>query len=239
MLTFLRKVRRHLLSENKVTRYLAYALGEILLVVIGIMIAIQLNNWNERSKYREDLTKALTEIEQDIRDDSVYMMRSRVSILRQRESAASLKSILQTDLPYSDSIGRMFSQVSFYFAFEIKRATYENVRERLLSPMNNNSLRMAIDDYYTAVNRLREVNLRYNMGVYWREKIYPNYFRSFDWGGVSEPVDYPSLRLNPAIYVALDYILNDSGYYLNNLDYAIRQNADILALIREELENGV
>ncbi|TDQ17015.1 hypothetical protein DFQ04_1663 [Algoriphagus boseongensis] len=50
MLTFFRKIRQKLLSQNRVTRYLVYAIGEILLVVIGILIALQVNNWNEQRK---------------------------------------------------------------------------------------------------------------------------------------------------------------------------------------------
>ena len=47
MIKFFRKIRQNLLSEGKTVKYLKYAIGEILLVVIGIFIAIQLNNWNE------------------------------------------------------------------------------------------------------------------------------------------------------------------------------------------------
>lgn len=43
MISFFRKIRQKLLKENRVTRYLVYAVGEILLVVIGILIALQLN----------------------------------------------------------------------------------------------------------------------------------------------------------------------------------------------------
>jgi hypothetical protein len=43
MISFFKKIRQKLLSENKVTRYLIYALGEILLVTIGILIALQMN----------------------------------------------------------------------------------------------------------------------------------------------------------------------------------------------------
>ncbi|NER15062.1 hypothetical protein GWK08_16530 [Leptobacterium flavescens] len=50
MATFFRKIRSKLLSENKITKYLIYAVGEIFLVVIGILIAIQVNNWNENRK---------------------------------------------------------------------------------------------------------------------------------------------------------------------------------------------
>lgn len=48
MINFFRKIRENLLDEGKITKYLKYALGEIVLVVIGILIALQINNWNEK-----------------------------------------------------------------------------------------------------------------------------------------------------------------------------------------------
>lgn len=50
MINFFRKIRQQLLGENKWSKYLLYATGEIVLVVIGILIALQVNNWNERNK---------------------------------------------------------------------------------------------------------------------------------------------------------------------------------------------
>ena len=50
MMRFFRNIRQKLASENKVMAYLRYAIGEILLVVIGILIALQINNWNEGRK---------------------------------------------------------------------------------------------------------------------------------------------------------------------------------------------
>lgn len=47
MISVFRKIRQKLLSQNQLTRYLAYALGEILLVTVGILIALQVNTWNE------------------------------------------------------------------------------------------------------------------------------------------------------------------------------------------------
>lgn len=66
MIKFFRRIRQQLLSEGKIRQYLFYALGEILLVVIGILIALQINNANEDSKqkrkaenYRLTLTSEL------------------------------------------------------------------------------------------------------------------------------------------------------------------------------------
>ncbi|WP_281541910.1 DUF6090 family protein [Maribacter aestuarii] len=50
MIKFFRKIRQNLLSEGKTGKYLKYAIGEIILVVIGILIALQINNWNEDRK---------------------------------------------------------------------------------------------------------------------------------------------------------------------------------------------
>jgi hypothetical protein len=50
MIKFFRKIRHKLLSENRWNKYLIYAIGEIILVVIGILIALQINNWNENRK---------------------------------------------------------------------------------------------------------------------------------------------------------------------------------------------
>lgn len=69
MISFFRKIRHKLLAGNRVTRYLTYAIGEILLVVIGILIALQVNNWNEDRKAnnsRIEYTYALlVELEKD------------------------------------------------------------------------------------------------------------------------------------------------------------------------------
>ena len=56
MIKIFRKIRQQLLSEGKTGKYLKYAIGEIILVVIGILIALQINNWNENRKNR--LTEA-------------------------------------------------------------------------------------------------------------------------------------------------------------------------------------
>mgnify|MGYP000005817841 CR=1 FL=1 len=52
MIKFFRKIRQNLLSEGKTGKYFKYAVGEIILVVIGILIALQINNWNEQRKAR-------------------------------------------------------------------------------------------------------------------------------------------------------------------------------------------
>src|SRR6056297_2039526 len=53
MIKFFRKIRQNFLSEGKTAKYLTYAVGEIVLVVIGILIALSINNWNQTLKNRK------------------------------------------------------------------------------------------------------------------------------------------------------------------------------------------
>ena len=54
MIKFFRKIRYNLMEQNKTGKYFKYAIGEIILVVIGILIALSINNWNEAKKARAE-----------------------------------------------------------------------------------------------------------------------------------------------------------------------------------------
>ncbi len=69
MIKFFRTIRRKLILQNNVQKYILYAIGEILLVVIGILIALQINNWNERQKAKEELNSILIEVYNDLNSD--------------------------------------------------------------------------------------------------------------------------------------------------------------------------
>ncbi len=66
MIKFFRKIRQNLLSEGKTGKYLKYAIGEIILVVIGILIALSLNNWNQKRIDKKNSNEYLGEIKKEI-----------------------------------------------------------------------------------------------------------------------------------------------------------------------------
>ena len=71
MITFFRKIRQKLLSQNRVTQYLTYAIGEVALVMIGILLALQVNNWNETRKAQKAQRDLLSSFLEDLKADSV------------------------------------------------------------------------------------------------------------------------------------------------------------------------
>lgn len=66
MIKFFRKIRQSLLMENKTSKYFKYAIGEIILVVIGILIALQINNWNESRKLENSKQKLMLALKNEL-----------------------------------------------------------------------------------------------------------------------------------------------------------------------------
>ena len=69
MIKFFRNIRKNLLTEGKTTKYFKYAVGEIILVVIGILIALQINNWNENKRYKKEIRTKIQAVLLDMRQN--------------------------------------------------------------------------------------------------------------------------------------------------------------------------
>jgi hypothetical protein len=73
MIKFFRKIRQNLLMENKTGTYFKYAIGEIVLVVIGILIALSINNWNETNKNEREQIVFLNNLKNDLKNDLIQL----------------------------------------------------------------------------------------------------------------------------------------------------------------------
>ena len=79
MLRIFRHIRKWLMEERKIRRYLLYALGEILLVMIGILLALQVNNWNEQRKAK---IKSITYHERILEDLDIFISETNQAMKR-------------------------------------------------------------------------------------------------------------------------------------------------------------
>lgn len=148
MIKFFRKIRQKLLSENKLSKYLIYAIGEIILVVLGILIALQVNNWNEYKKKREIEATILNEIRNNLRFD-LEDFESNISHLRNKTtSSRSLLKAFEDNLDYNDSLGYFFFYLKTYPHFSYKSNGYKLLLSKGLDIIQNDSLRNRITDLY-------------------------------------------------------------------------------------------
>lgn len=99
MIKLFRKIRQRLLEENKFSRYLLYAIGEIVLVVIGIFIALQLNNWNSKRLLKNEELKLLEGLHQEFTQNMAVFDDIYKKHLERRRSIEILMSSEIRNLP--------------------------------------------------------------------------------------------------------------------------------------------
>jgi hypothetical protein len=120
MIKFFRKIRQRLLTEKNFSKYLLYAIGEIVLLVIGILIALQINNWNELRKQSIAEKEFITSLKNDLKEDKAFIEMIMELIEPKLEAYEILNRDLQNlynnDRNSLDSIFKIYfrSQRTFY-----------------------------------------------------------------------------------------------------------------------------
>lgn len=148
MIKFFRKIRYNLMETGKTSNYFKYAIGEIILVVIGILIALQINNWNEnriRSNEELNILKALkTGLETDLEDLRFNVNSMQKSI---RFADKVIKS-MEEDQAYHDSIPDEIGIAMLPVKFLYSTSAFETLKSKGIDLVSNPKLRDAIVEVY-------------------------------------------------------------------------------------------
>ena len=159
MIKFFRKIRQRLLTENKFSKYLIYAIGEIVLVVIGILIALQLNTWNQDRQDRIQEQQILVQLLNEYENNLVQLNQK---IFIRNETVASSFKLLnykndETLNVVPDSfnlhLGRMITRPTFDPELGV---TSELTSSGKLYLITNDSLRNNITSFPSFLSELRE-----------------------------------------------------------------------------------
>ncbi|MBK7869320.1 MAG: hypothetical protein IPJ74_00890 [Saprospiraceae bacterium] len=158
MIKFFRKIRQKLLSENKFGKYLIYAIGEIFLVVIGILIALQINNWNEERKDSIKEQQILSQLKEDYEANLKQLdqkISSRMSIIQAGNEI--LKYIDQPTNIHNDSIVSKLSVISGWATFDpIQNDLFVSGNIRLIK---NSKLKRLLSNWSSDIVALQEVEV--------------------------------------------------------------------------------
>ncbi len=165
MIKFFRTIRQRMLKENRFSRYFLYAIGEIVLVVIGILIALQVNNWNNdrlaRSEARDYMTALLGESRQNARILEGLALSNRaalkaanrlMAVLDAPPAALDMDSV-HADLAKTMTIGTTAITANIYREMESSGK---------LKLLKDDSLRRAIVDFYGSIDlvyKLEEIGV--------------------------------------------------------------------------------
>jgi len=198
MIHFFRQIRQGLLSENRVKKYLLYALGEITLVMIGILLAMQVDNWNEnRNLAKKEITN-LKELQKNLKSDlenqlipgSEYYQRSMDAYnILQSEFYIAPQSIPE------DSIRVLFYAMVIPWKLAFNTVTFDKLSAMGIDLISNDSIRENISQLYGYKYRI--IKDYHDVTVTeFREDFVP---RLSDHFNVHKPLTKPEL----------DYLRND------------------------------
>ena len=151
MIKFFRKIRFDLMEKNKTGKYFKYAIGEILLVVIGILIAVQINTWNQdRNRLKlealllEQLKNELMEIYDDLYSDFELLKLG-------EDSHFKIMDYIKNDMLYEDNLCFDFSLIFLDEYIYPTDAVYGKIKAEGLDIIRNDSIRFITQDVYESI----------------------------------------------------------------------------------------
>ena len=157
MIKFFRKIRQNLLSEGKTGKYFKYALGEIILVVIGILLALQINAISQNHSNKNKLNKYLTLLLEDLDNDKARFIFCK--------NADSLRAEHLNQYIFSGKT--ILSNQTFKSAFWtqtsiIHNSTYNSIKaNNILELIKNINVQKAISEYYSAADKVQRFEYSY------------------------------------------------------------------------------
>lgn len=144
MIKFFRKIRQRLLTENKIIKYLLYAIGEILLVMIGILLALQVNNLNETRKKRKIEIQILKELKQGFETDLTDIQVDLMLYNSSQESINIIIDCFKNGEPYHDTLSHHFAKAAAPVRFVSDDTGYDFMKTIGASIISNIFLRREI-----------------------------------------------------------------------------------------------
>ncbi len=253
MIPFYRKIRKKLSDNNQFLKYSRYAIGEIVLVVIGILIALQINNWNEERKRIKQENNILLALKSDFIESEMRLRQTMNAQKNCIRRSSALISIYEGNmaLPVSDSIKMYLQYGAFsWYRAELVTGAYDALVNAGDSELiKNKDLIRLLAEYFSILNSGFEdqetsMNLLNNM-----QKI-------------AEPVlltlSVPKLRERIGLYpisdvkkeaMAVAYLFEQDNFFghlyyrtmIEDLRYTIQKDllrriTEILTIIDHELE---
>ncbi len=141
MIKFFRKIRQNSIAENRAINYLKYAFGEIILVVIGILIALQINNWNETRKNKATEQQLLTSLLEEFETNLEILNNTIESNTKIFETCVKIGEFTGPTLPTISE-----KELSQYMVGAFKYESRYEPNQGTLTEMNNSGKLSLISD---------------------------------------------------------------------------------------------
>ena len=232
MIKFFRKIRQSLLQQGKAGKYFTYAFGEIVLVVIGILIALQINNWNEERKANIAENKALValkkEFEQNI-DRFQFILQQRDS--QQLDLRAYFDIISNENTPVEEKV-RVLTGGYFGGSWGAQNTVLNGlVNSGAIDNIKNDSLKSLLTYWPSLIETWRNVEDEWG---HLNEKI-QDYERTRIRGGIPKPLNEGDGYI---FKESLEQFYKKKALFVNDLEYQNFIAAEIIQLQHQLIVGG-
>ncbi len=240
MIKFFRHIRKTLISENNMGKYLKYAIGEILLVMIGILLALQVNNWNENKKLKKEEINMLKELRKDV----AFSVTELDTVIKyNQETVTYLKHIqkhLYEDLPYSKVLDTAFAYLDIFHIPYLPKISYETLKVKGMDRLSNDSLKAKIISIYDfEFQRLINdyVNWEWSFSQNTTQRMMINHVRrGNEWDDeTAKPNDYLALKQNTEFGNFLNVLITLRSDHINAMQWGRKQVDELLHMLNKEL----
>ena len=235
----LSKIRNLLLGQGKMKKYMFYAIGEIILVVVGILIALQVNNWNEDRKMKTVEVKTLQQLLASLELEKDDLDLNNGSISGSIQSIDVVIKHLENELPYHDSLNFHFGNSNKMMGFVVNPAVYENLKFTGLDLISNEDLRNKIVSHYDyKMPYLKQIEEGFVQPLH-AINFRPWMIENFEYRGVfapAKPLNYSRLFKDEQ-YLGLLYATREAiSFQLGRTRSLLKSAVELKAMIEEELE---
>jgi hypothetical protein len=234
MIKFFRRIRYDLIGKNKTGKYLKYAIGEIILVVIGILIALSINNWNEVRVKQLDINYSLVQILNDLsQDNNELEMYNRNETKRISKLTDISKSIIN-----KKELDSLLMSLDMYINISLNNSGYSALKTSgKISNINNSELKYGLTNYYEEINEdlvsasnYSETFTNNHVVPFVINNLRPNIDMTISNDLVLEKLETSNLRY------LINYQISVKNYSLSQIKKALISNNTLVKLIEKELD---
>lgn len=242
MLKFFRKDRHKTVLENRITKYFLYAIGEIILVVIGILIALSINKWSNEQKDLQTEITYLKEIKNSLQSNYDALQFAIDDESKKLEQGKILFDHLKHERPINDTILHYLSIPIISYQSSYNNAAFENLKSEGLPYISNDTLKLYISFIYETLLKNILTDFPMQMEDLISNSFSPFYIKNYEFVSINNdalltiPNNYNELTQKQEMTNILSLSISMKGFAIASYKQAQEQVKNLSDLIDVEIK---